>query len=395
LSRNEVQIKNLLNVIYQYQSTNDQFEREEIFKKFIFYNTHVKAIEKVKIVDEGLLILYRTVKRLVGKYLPPNRLLTGGELLDLFVESFTLEVLGRVNVENFTFEQSFKWMIDRCSGAMVKRIKDDYNIYNEELDIKNHKPSEQNSDDDNVTLSRQDQKAFRQWENFEEEGHYEAFVRFVGGIHNILTKEQYELYIMRYDQNIKQNEIAQKLGTSGQNISKTLQAIRNKIQRNYIKYIILKSTANTNTYNEIKRFVEYYDEYGESGGDNSAWFHILLSFLKSNYKSGDLDIEGRYNQWRNYEEWEKFQLNKIQYKFSILDVLIDSLDLGKWKMYDKSYEVLVKYLKEGEIVVSGNRQKENIVKQAMSIFNKYINEVEKSCYDLAEHMQNLENVVDF
>lgn len=356
----------LPDIIKTYRGTDDKNEKKKIFNKLVSYNFNIDLAKKnywntqrVQFINEDVQKLYNIVRSKT----PKNRLIDNDEMTSIFNTYLIQIVFEKAKIDDFTYEQFFDWAIKRLTGAIIEYIKDNVDIRNEVLEKKALENEEEDSEE---TVSLIEHIQFSKWKEVEGSSEFEKFYEFTNGCKNILTDKQYIIFEMRFEQKRKQNEIALELGDSEQSISKHIKNIEDRVYRHYRKYIMLKSTQNTNTYDKIKYFTELHKNFK---GNNHEWFYMLLSFLETNFKKGEQDI--------SYEQLLK---NKRTLHMTVFDVLVDD----NYKIRKQSFKPLYDYLELGIEINLSNKRKENIVKQCMNIFYRYIGEVEQSFFDLSK-----------
>ncbi|MGG3683945.1 hypothetical protein [Aeribacillus composti] len=270
----------------------------------------------------------------------------------------------------------------------IKEEEDKYYNYTKPEAVKDFQ-FEFNEDDDakEKIVSLYDTAAFQEYKKIEDNTGYQEFIQFVGGIKNLLTESQMKLYDLIQDETKTQEQIAEEYGCSQENVSKQIRAISKRIKKEYIYFKTLKSLKQSkNTYHKINEFIEYYNQIIQFDIENKFdYFGYIAEFIKRNVNDQELkDITENYT----YEDFIHLHKNKTTFKYSILDVLVDSIN-------QESYQILVKIL-FNENFTTSKKKKDKFVIQVLKAFNTYIQVVKKSIHKLSGRIveQNDDNYKD-
>jgi len=115
------------------------------------------------------------------------------------------------------------WAGDKMNFVVIEHIRTQYDteILSENEIVYN------TENEDEVNIS--DVQIYRDWLKGEDNNTYEKFLNFVGGLENILSDAQFEIYTY-IKSGLKQHEIAEKMNVSQQNVSKTWNAALKRIK---------------------------------------------------------------------------------------------------------------------------------------------------------------------
>lgn len=197
---------------------------------------------------------------------------------------------------------------------------------------------------------------------------FDKFIDSIGGIENILSEIQYEVYCLIQNDHMTQEDIALILDCSQENISKHIKALTKRIKKEYLNFRTYRALRNsTNTYHKIQTFLHNYNNIIEfDHNDQFNYFGFIIKFLQENYQQGEQNI--------NFN----IQMNSVQSPLTVLDVLIDHLRPNEQKLFKKVIEELI-YYENGLILTQP--EKDKVRNTVLRAFITYIKEIKQNIKD--------------
>lgn len=258
--------------------------------------------------------------------------------------------------------QIVDWAKKRCHGMMVNQYNESDTVENHEFVVSEAILQEATEDnkgftEDEITLY--DQYVFEQFKVLDDFSPYKEFLDSVGGIEKLVTPDQ--LKIIEYKcSDMKQVDIAKELGLTERQVSDELLKAYKKIKKEYMYHRSVSMLLETSVYQDIVQFIEFYNMVLDCEGNDFDYYTFLLKFLKKHYSKGE-----------QYIKSETLHRNKPISGITVFDIVTDG------KIHRDSWKVLYDTL-EGESPKGiKTRQKNNIVKQVIDIFEQYISDTDK------------------
>lgn len=229
------------------------------------------------------------------------------------------------------------------------------------------------SDDEvsDQTLRKSDREVAEEYIRVDDDSEpYQEFKDYVGGdIRNLLSDKQKKLYDLLQDVSLTQQEIADELEMTQQAVSQMSKAIKKRINKKYFEFMTLKRVVkNRNTFRTIKGFMQQYQTIIIYDTDESFdYFGYTIQFLESVYIKNEETLTPK-----------DLQKNKINYTYTILDVVTDYVNTN-------TYKIVEEYIfKEDTNLKLTQRKKDSFVLNIRKAFNQYTNDVEKAVKGLSE-----------
>lgn len=352
------------------------FDELITYKEYPEKNRHGKndTIKRVQFTDIALNKLYEVIKN-EFYFVEIN------DIESIFLE-FVYDKL--FNLIDITYEpkQIISFTYDKAFGFVYNKIKT-IEKYKQNDNKKNiyistdHLDKDDDDDDENKRYSPFDTYQKNKWlYDIGENQFYEDFITTVGGIENLLTKKQYEIYKL-LQSNYTQEKIAEIYGCSQENISKQKAKIEKELKRHYYAYRTIKNKNNESTYNRIESFLTYYFQLNDYITDDKFdIFGFTIEFINRQYQE-------EMSESVNYTYLHK---NKRDYTVTILDVLSEYMSQTQWiKLHN--------HLK-GKAIIIHNREKDRMVKYIIKAFmdyNKDITERIVKYYNNYTYLQSFAN----
>lgn len=249
-------------------------------------------------------------------------------------------------------------------------------------------PNQAGEDDEEVErkISLYDSVAYKEFTAIESNNEYKEFLEFFGGIEEILSKSQMQVYNLLKDQSKLKKDIAKEHGSSPANITKQYKSIAKTIKSKWIYYKSVKSFTESGLYEKIKRFIDEYDKvYRFVSNDEFDYFGYIINFLKGNYKKGEQEVVF------NHDTFKHFNKHQITLHNTVFDLLADEVTP---KTYKNLYDILEEDMdiQEFDTYLLGKREKNIIRNQVIKVFKRYINECEKALEKVSEYIAEHKNI---
>jgi RNA polymerase sigma factor (sigma-70 family) len=261
-----------------------------------------------------------------------------------------VEIFETADIERSPAE-IIRWAESRIEYIVIDELKRNHSL---ELDIVSENEVVSHDDkDDEINIS--DFQMYQNWLKGEEANTYEKFLEFYGGLENILSDKQYEIYTYMKS-GLTQQEIAEKMGVSQQYISKTFQSALKRIRAEYLNFRTYRIMMKSNTYQKVKTFVKYTENILEYVIDDEAMlFQYTMNFLREN-EEDDISFELAHE-------------NKKDLSTGVLDALFDYMSVGDLKWFMPYWR--------GEKEVTMKKEKEKFVRIVNKSLVQYLIGAEK------------------
>jgi hypothetical protein len=294
-------------------------------------------------------------------------------------------VFAKADIEK-TPQEIISWVAKTLNGYIKNKIGKETdnpeNVVRESFD--NSNPSGEDDEQQDKILSLYDYSAYKEYTKIEHSSVYQDFLKFVGGIENVLTKQQMKLYELMQDPTKTQDQLAVEYGSSQENINKLIAKINKSLKAKWLYYVTVKSFAKTGIYEKVSQFVDEFDNILEfDKTDSFDYFGRIIKFLKENYTKGEQELEFHENLTYLDESgvekkvilYDEKQViaNKVGLSSTMFDIVADSVTRNT---YNNLKDILDFDLSEKEFdeFQFGKRAKKIIVNQVMGAFRNYVNE---------------------
>ncbi|AKS37682.1 hypothetical protein NP92_04230 [Anoxybacillus gonensis] len=299
--------------------------------------------------------LNQIMKRIEARYCYRNAI-DKKDMNEYFLNAL-YEIFEKVDIKRSPSE-IISWAGEKMNFVVIEHIRTQYDteILSENEIVYN------TENEDEVNIS--DVQIYRDWLKDEDANTYKKFLKFVGGLENILSDAQFEIYT--YIKSGKtQQEIAEKVNVSQQYISKTLNAALNRIKAEYLAFRTYKIIVKTNTYQTIKTFVKYTENILEHVIDDEAMlFTYIVNFLKENDED-DISIESAHE-------------NKRDINTTVIDALFDYMSEKDAKWFIERWK--------GEKEVKTQKDKQRFVRIVNKSFMQYLIKSKEALKEMSEHI---------
>lgn len=338
-------------------------ENIEVMNEFITYET-VREMNEQGQYDEVRYMrtkdkaMNRVMKRLEARYRQYKDNWIDKKDMNEYLLHAIVEVFENADIERSP-EEIISWACgdEKKIGKMEfvlldelrKRYDGDVKIISENETVK-HKDK-----DDAINIT--DFQVYRDWLKGENVNTYEKFLEFVGGLENILSDVQFEVYTYMMSGKTQQ-EIAKLMGNvSQQYISKTWKAALERIRKEYLAFRTYRVMMKSNTYQKIKTFVKYTENILEHVTDDEAMLYTYtMNFLRENEEE-DISFELAHE-------------NKKDLSTGVLDALFDYMSVGDLKWFMPYWR--------GEKEVTTKKEKEKFVRIVNKSLVQYLIGAEKA-----------------
>lgn len=278
-------------------------------------------------------------------------------------------ILYQANVKKFDDSQLISWVAKRIDGHIKNMIKKE-RLFDEKT------IQEGRVDEDGEIGSYYDDAAFSEWNTIESnDSVYGDFLELSGGLENLLSKKQYEVFLLLHSNT--QEEVAKLLDVTQSDISQTYQAMTKRIKKAYLSFktyqIIASDKASTLT--KIKRFKKNYEDIIQFDiNDKFDYYGYVVKWLQENSDPKDY-----------MDDYDAMQRNKPTYSLSVIDILMENIKENDRKLFAK---VLNKSVIGNEEIILSSREKDKVALGVIGAFNKYEKEVENSIEDMNDKLIN-------
>jgi RNA polymerase sigma factor (sigma-70 family) len=223
-----------------------------------------------------------------------------------------LEVFQTADTERSELEV-LKWAKERIKFIVIDELRRNHSL---KIDIV---PDDKVVNDKDDVVSVIDAHTYQEWLKVEELDSYEKFLELHGGLENILSDKQYEVYTY-FKSGLTQQQIAEKMGVSQQYISKTLQSAVKRIRAEYLSFRTYQIMMKSNTYQKVKMFVNQIENMIKYVvDDESKLYEYVANFLKEN-EENDIPIKLAHK-------------NKRDLNTTVIDALFDYMSLNDLKWF--------------------------------------------------------------
>lgn len=373
----------MTNNIKQNQNENNNTQEEKYIKDYIIeYQEHK---DKQKLIDD--LIYYPVVEQFVQegnkhdiRHLRFNDKLINGWLKQILkeyefmiaredIEDAVIDFLATNNVfDNADTTKSANeiafYVRKAFFGHIITYFKNELH-FSEKVVTEHVEMEDAASAFNDQAYSLYEQADYSNWIEVEYSTSYNKFIEKIGGLDKVLTKNQLEVVTM--SNIMSQREVAEKLGVTEANVSKTLTQADKRLKKSYLSWRtaeIMNDSSEIDTTQTIKSFLDQFDKIAEVDTENTFdYFIYIVNFIKENSTKGDFEYDYAF-----------MQSNKIDVSLSVLDVISDYIMKSQYELVTDVLLAHVRGLDQGKVFTK--RQRERFSKAIVGAFYKYIESVE-------------------
>lgn len=219
--------------------------------------------------------------------------------------------------------------------------------------------------DDDRAYSLYECADYSNWIEVEYSTSYSKFIEAIGGLENVLTKNQLEVVTM--SNIMSQREVAKRVGVSEANVSKTLTQADKRLKKSYLSWRtaeIMNDSSEIDTTKTVKTFLEQFDKIAEvDTGNTFDYFAYIVNFIKDNSTKRDFDYNYKF-----------MQSNKIDVSLSVVDLISDYIIKSQYELVTDVLDAHVRGLDQDKTFTK--RQRERFSKAIVGAFYKYLEEIE-------------------
>jgi|GEM_PF-4702964 len=359
-------VKNLKEALRAYRQSNTKEEKEDVL--YHVYDT--KVIEEMNAYDkepDKIVQLRFKIKSMNKVHNYINKLYSGIHRRDL--DSYVLVAVWKIFDEreidfSLTDRQIEVWFFKALSGLVSNQIKAERE--KQKLNVPEHIVYK---DDKNGDASLYDQVALRQYNDKHIKSSFDEFIKEIGDYEEILTRQQLEIFTL-YNAGYTQEEVADKLGCTQQNVQKTYNTALNRIHEEYINYKLTQiAHKSPNMLIIIENHIHNYNNIIEFDDNNSFdYYGYTYKFLKDNYKF--------YNKHNDKS-------------YTVLDVIFDNLKSHEHVLFGN---VVASFINDK--ITFTSREKERVVKVVNRILHKHVKNTYKAAGNIAKHVTHNNLIVE-
>ncbi|MED0717433.1 hypothetical protein [Aeribacillus composti] len=335
---------------------------KEVMSEFIVYKTIREQNEQgqsdeIRYIRTQDKALNRSMKLIEAKYCYRKENAIDKKDINEYLLIALYEIFEKADIKRSPAE-IINWARDKMNFVVIEHIRTQYDI-----EIVSENKIVNNTDNkDKVNIS--DLQVYHEWLKGQDTNIYKKFLEFVGGLENILSDSQFEIYTY-IKSNKTQQEIAEKMNVSQQYISKTWNSALKRIKAEYLAFRTYKIMVKTNTYQTIKTFVKYTESILEHIVDDEAMlFNYVLNFLNENIEE-DITIKSAHE-------------NKKDINTTVIDALFDYMSEKDAKWFIERWK--------GDKKVKTQRDKQRFVRIVNKSFVQYLIKSKEALKEMSEHI---------
>lgn len=357
---NNAELKTLKDYIKDYQEKGTE---SSALNHLIIVATDDNDLTKLSFRDKSLNFIYFNILK---KY----RNITGLDNLQTwFINGLYERVFAKADL-SYEPAQIVKWASIELDGYIKRKI-------NTELEDIEQVVSESFIDRDGTDQSHYDEVAYDEYFSIlNSENKFAKYLQSLGGLENILSARQHEIYNLSNMEGSTHQSIADQLEISKQAVTKAINTAKNKVKKEYLQFkMFAQLQQNTDVYDQINQYLTNYANIATfDTTDSFDYFNYTVSFLKENVKTvSNAD----------------FLNNSKDVDLDVVDVLIDNVHASSRNLFLGVLDNKV-YADYDEVTFT-KRQQDQFVMGTLRAFNNYVKSVNESVKSFSNNVVSFAN----